>query len=45
MLVLYPAAGLVLRAVTADMLSARGYTETTERVSASSGYLTTRWHR
>jgi len=45
MLLLYPVAGLALRTVTADMLSARGYTETTERVSASSGYLTTRWHR
>jgi hypothetical protein len=45
MLLLYPVAGLTLRVVTADRLSAHGYTDTTERVSASSGYLTTRWTR
>lgn len=42
---LYPVCGVVLHVATTEILTKRGYTATTARVSGASGYLTTHWHR
>ncbi len=44
-LLLYPVAGLTLRLVTVNMLTARGYTETIDRVRPTSTYITSNWKR
>ncbi len=44
-LLLYPILGSVLHVVTANILTARGYMETSETGSHTSGYMRTHWQR